>query len=139
MDMLYALAAPIVILPFVAVSTKAGLSALTTNAGPHRFTGILFAYTSCFANNGQNFAGLSVNTPIYKFDTAVAMMVGRFGVAIPASALPSLLGRQRNTPNSSGTLRSAAYRLFSNLDGARLSTGTSAWSSIRASAIRKLT
>ena len=35
MDMLYALAAPIVILPFVAivVSTKGGLSALTTNVG----------------------------------------------------------------------------------------------------------
>ena len=66
-------------------------------------------------------------------------MVGTFGRAIPALALPSLLGRQRNTPNSSGTLRSAAHRVFSNLDGAQLSTGTNAWSSIRASAIRKLT
>ena len=67
MDVLYALAAPIVILPFVAiaVSTKAGLSALTTNVGPHRFTGILFAYTSCFVNSGQNFGGLNVNTPFY--------------------------------------------------------------------------
>src|ERR1700736_3755449 len=72
MVMLYALAAPIVILPLVAiaVSTKAGLSALTTNVGPHGFTGILFAYTSCFANNGQNFAGVSVNTPFYNLTTA---------------------------------------------------------------------
>jgi K+-transporting ATPase ATPase A chain len=111
MVMMYALAAPIVILPFVAiaVSTKAGLSALTTNVGPHGFTGILFAYTSCFANNGQNFAGLSVNTPFYNLTTAVAMMVGRFGLAIPALALASLLGRQRNTPNSSGTLPTDSF------------------------------
>ena len=71
--------------------------------------GILFAYTSCFANNGQNFAGLSVNTPFYNLTTAVAMMVGRFGLAIPALALASLLGKQRNTPNSSGTLPTDSF------------------------------
>jgi K+-transporting ATPase A subunit len=48
----------------IAVSTKAGLSALTTSVGPHGFTGILFAYTSRLANNSQSFAGLSVNTPL---------------------------------------------------------------------------
>jgi K+-transporting ATPase ATPase A chain len=51
MIMLYALAAPLVVLPLtaIAVSTRAGLSGLTVNGGPHGFTGILFAYTSCFA------------------------------------------------------------------------------------------
>jgi potassium-transporting ATPase potassium-binding subunit len=111
MVMLYALAAPIVILPLVAiaVSTRAGLSALTTNVGPHGFTGILFAYASCLANNGQSFAGLSVNTPFYNLTTALAMMVGRFGLAIPALALAALLGRQRNTPASSGTLPTDSF------------------------------
>lgn len=106
MIMLYALAAPLVVLPLtaIAVSTKAGLSGLTTNSGTHGFTEILFAYTSCFANNGQSFAGLSVNTPFYNLTTALAMMVGRFGLAIPALALAALFGRQRNTPSSSGTL-----------------------------------
>jgi K+-transporting ATPase ATPase A chain len=106
MIVLYALAAPLVVLPLtaIAISSGAGLSALTTNTGPHGFTGILFAYTSCFANNGQTFAGLSVNTPFYNLTTAVAMMVGRFGLAIPALALAGLFGRQRNTPSSSGTL-----------------------------------
>ncbi|SPF36543.1 Potassium-transporting ATPase A chain [Candidatus Sulfotelmatobacter kueseliae] len=106
MIVLYALAAPLVILPLtaIAVSTSAGLSGLTTNSGPHGFTEILFAYTSSFANNGQSFAGLSANTPFYNLTTALAMIVGRFGLAIPALALAALFGRQRNTPASSGTL-----------------------------------
>jgi potassium-transporting ATPase potassium-binding subunit len=106
MIMLYALAAPLVILPLtaIAVSTRAGLSGLTTNSGPHGFTEILFAYTSCFANNGQTFAGLNANTPFYNLTTAFAMMVGRFGLAIPALALAALFGRQRNTPVTPGTL-----------------------------------
>jgi K+-transporting ATPase ATPase A chain len=106
MIMLYALAAPLVVLPLtaIAVSTKMGLSGLTVNTGPHGFTGILFAFTSCFANNGQSFAGLSANTPFYNLTTALAMMVGRFGLAIPALAFAALFGRQRNTPSSSGTL-----------------------------------
>jgi len=106
MIMLYALAAPLVILPLtaIAVSTRAGLSGLTVNPGPHGFTGILFAFTSCFANNGQNFASLNANTPFYNLTTALAMMVGRFGLAIPALALAALFGRQRNTPSTLGTL-----------------------------------
>jgi potassium-transporting ATPase potassium-binding subunit len=106
MIMLYALAAPLVVLPLtaIAVSTRLGLSGLTVNTGPHGFTGILFAFTSCFANNGQSFASLSANTPFYNFTTALAMMVGRFGLAIPALSLAALFGRQRNTPSTSGTL-----------------------------------
>src|SRR6202522_1053018 len=106
MIMLYALAAPLVILPLtaIAVSTRLGLSGLTVNTGPHGFTGILFAFTSCFANNGQSFASLSANTPFYNFTTALAMMVGRFGLAIPALSFAALFGRQRNTPSTSGTL-----------------------------------
>ena len=106
MIMLYALAAPLVVLPLaaIAVSTKVGLSGLTINGGPHGFSEILFAYTSCFANNGQSFAGLSANTSFYNLTTALAMMVGRFGLAIPALGFAALFGRQRNTPSTSGTL-----------------------------------
>jgi len=106
MIMLYALAAPLLVLPLtaIAISTRAGLAGLTTNGGPHGFTEILFAYTSCFANNGQAFTGLSANTPFYNVTTVLAMMVGRFGLAIPALALAALFGRQRNTPSTLGTL-----------------------------------
>ena len=111
MILLYALAAPLVILPLtaIAVSTRLGLSGLTVNTGPHGFTGILFAYTSCFANNGQSFASLSANTPFYNLSTALAMMVGRFGLAIPALAFADLFGRQRSTPSSSGTLPTHSF------------------------------
>lgn len=106
MIMLYSLAAPLFILPLtaIAVSTKLGLSGLTVNSGPHGFTAILFAYTSCFANNGQAFASLSANTPFYNLTTAMAMLAGRFGLAIPALALAGLFARQRNSPTTSGTL-----------------------------------
>jgi potassium-transporting ATPase potassium-binding subunit len=111
MIMLYALAAPLVVLPLtaIAVSTRLGLSGLTVNTGPHGFTGILFAFTSCFANNGQSFASLNANSPFYNLSTALAMMVGRFGLAIPALAFASLFGRQRNTPTSSGTLPTHSF------------------------------
>jgi len=106
MIMLYALAAPLFVLPLtaIAVSTRVGLAGLTTNGGPHGFSEILFAYASCFANNGQTFAGLSANTPFYNITTALAMMAGRFGLTIPALALAALFGRQRITPSSTGTL-----------------------------------
>ena len=111
MIVLYALAAPLFVLPLtaIAVSTRLGLSGLTTNTGPHGFTAILFAYTSCLANNGQNFASLSTNMPFYNLTTAFAMMAGRFALAIPALALAALLGRQRSTPSSSGTLPTHSF------------------------------
>jgi len=111
MIMLYALAAPLVVLPLtaIAVSTNLGLSGLTVNTGSHGFTGILFAFTSCFANNGQGFASLSANTRFYNLTTALAMMVGRFGLAIPALEFAALFGMQRNTPTSSGTLPTHSF------------------------------
>ncbi|MGA7821009.1 MAG: potassium-transporting ATPase subunit KdpA [Candidatus Sulfotelmatobacter sp.] len=111
MIMLYALAAPLIVLPLTAIaaSTRAGLSGLTVNTGPHGFTAILFAFTSCFANNGQSFASLSSNTPFYNLTTASAMLLGRFGLAIPALAFAALFGRQRNTPSTSGTLPTHSF------------------------------
>jgi potassium-transporting ATPase potassium-binding subunit len=93
---LYALASPLAILPFtaLAVATKTGRAGLVTNTGAHGFTEILYAYTSCFANNGQNFAGLAANTVFYNFTTTISMMMGRFALAIPALALAGLLAGQ---------------------------------------------
>ena len=106
MILLYALLAPLVILPLtaIAVSTPMGLSGLTVNSGPHGLTTIVFAYASCFANNGQAFGGLSANTVFYNVTTAFAMVAGRFGLAIPALAFAGLFARQRKTPVTAGTL-----------------------------------
>lgn len=111
MIMLFALAAPLCVLPLtaIAVSTRVGLSGLTTNSGQHGLTEVLFAYVSCFANNGQTFAGLSANTPFYNLSTALAMMAGRFGLAIPALQFAALFARQKVVPSSLGTLPTHSF------------------------------
>jgi potassium-transporting ATPase potassium-binding subunit len=111
MIMLYALAAPLTILPLtaIAVTTHAGLSGLTTNTGEHGFTSILFAYTSCIANNGQAFASLNANTLFYNVTTAIAMFMGRFAHAIPALVLAGFFARQRQTPTTAGTVPTDSF------------------------------
>ncbi len=108
--MLYLLASSISILPFtaLAVMTRAGLAGLVTNTGTHGFTEILFAYASANANNGQNFAGLNANSLFYNLTTAITMMVGRFGLAIPALGLAGMLAAQQPAPDSSGTLSTSS-------------------------------
>jgi K+-transporting ATPase ATPase A chain len=103
---LYVILAPLTILPLVAlaVSTDAGLAGLTTNKGPHGLSEILVAYTTSMANNGQNFAGLSANTPFYDITTALAMMAGRFALAIPALALAGLFAQHVRRPVGEGAL-----------------------------------
>jgi K+-transporting ATPase ATPase A chain len=107
MIVMYALTGPvtILILTAIAISTRAGLLGLTTNAGPHGLTEILFGFASSFANNGQAFAGLSANTPFYNITTAIAMMAGRFGLAIPALMFAGMFAQQKERPRSRGTLR----------------------------------
>ncbi|MCM3902012.1 MAG: potassium-transporting ATPase subunit KdpA [Pyrinomonadaceae bacterium] len=104
--MMYTLASPVAVLLMTALAivTQPGLAGLTTNDGAHGFTEILYAYASSFANNGQNFAGLSANSVFYNVTTAVAMMIGRFGLAIPALALAGSFAMQKRTPASLGTL-----------------------------------
>jgi K+-transporting ATPase ATPase A chain len=88
----------------LAVVSSAGLAGLTTNTGPHGFTGIFYAYTSSMANNGQNFAGLSANSPFYNITLALAMMAGRFGPGIVALALAGCFAADIRRPPSLGTL-----------------------------------
>jgi K+-transporting ATPase ATPase A chain len=103
---LFAILAPLTILPLAAgaLVTGAGLAGLTTNRGPHGLSEILVAYTTSFANNGQNFAGLGAGTPFYNVTTALAMMAGRFGLAIPALALAGRFVAQPRRPVTDGTL-----------------------------------
>ncbi|MDR3707909.1 MAG: potassium-transporting ATPase subunit KdpA [Capsulimonadaceae bacterium] len=97
--MLFALASPVAILLPVAAAVvlPAGLAGLTANTGPHGFTEIFYAYASCFANNGQSFAGLSSNLPFYNITTAFTMLFGRFALAIPALVLAEHFARARRS------------------------------------------
>ncbi len=73
------------------------------NTGPHGFTEILYCYASSTGNNGSAFAGLTGNTPFYNITSAIAMLVGRFFMMIPALALAGSLVQKKYVPPSSGT------------------------------------
>jgi len=73
------------------------------NPGPHGFTEVLYAYTSADANNGSAFAGLSANTLFYNLTLAIAMLVGRFWMIIPAMAIAGSLAMKKSVPPSAGT------------------------------------
>lgn len=105
---LYTLVTPltVLILSAIAVVAKAGLLGLTTNVGPHGATSIVYAFASCNANNGQNFAGLSANSVFYNLTTAIAMLAGRFGTSIPALALAGRFALQPTRATTPGTMPS---------------------------------
>jgi K+-transporting ATPase ATPase A chain len=73
------------------------------NAGPHGFSEVLYAYSSQTANNGSAFAGLTGNTNFYNVTGAIAMLVGRFWMIIPAMAIAGSLAAKKSVPASVGT------------------------------------
>jgi K+-transporting ATPase ATPase A chain len=103
---IYTLMTPVAILlpTALAVVSETGLAGLTTNAGAHGLSEILYAYTSAATNNGQSFAGLSANSPFYNLSTAISMLIGRFGLMIVALALASSLGLAPRRAPTQGTL-----------------------------------
>jgi K+-transporting ATPase ATPase A chain len=103
---LYTLLTPVVVLALTgwAAASEAGRAGLATNTGPHGFTEILFAYASCMANNGQNMAGLNVNSVFYNLTTLAAMLAGRFGLGVLALALAGRFAAQGRRPVTIGSL-----------------------------------
>jgi K+-transporting ATPase ATPase A chain len=87
---------PVVVLSFtaVAVCTEAGRSSIF-NPGPHGFSEVLYAYTSMTNNNGSTFGGLNANTSFFNVSGALAMLIGRFWIAVPTLALAGSLARKR--------------------------------------------
>jgi len=73
----------------------------TNNSGPHGFSEILYAYSSCTGNNGSAFAGISVNTPWYNTTLALAALLGRFAMIVPIMALAGSLARKKLVAASS--------------------------------------
>jgi K+-transporting ATPase ATPase A chain len=101
-----ALVMPIIVLVFtaIAVSIHAGRAG-PLNSGPHGFTEILYALTSQGNNNGSAMAGLTGNTAFYNIIGAIDMLIGRFGILIPALALGGALAAKNVVPASLGTFR----------------------------------
>ena len=94
----------VLVLTALAVSLAVGRAG-PLNAGPHGFSEILYGLTSQGNNNGSAMAGLSGNTPFYNIIGAIDMLIGRFGVLIPALALGGVLAEKDVVPESLGTFR----------------------------------
>ncbi|UWG96593.1 potassium-transporting ATPase subunit KdpA [Dehalobacter sp. DCM] len=88
----------------IAVVTKDGVSSIL-NPGPHGLSEILYGFASAAGNNGSAFAGLSANTLFYNISLAIAMLLGRFGVIIPALAIAGSLAAKKTIPQGPGTFQ----------------------------------
>ena len=97
---------PLVVLMItgIAVSLVQGRAG-PLNKGPHGFSEILYAITSQGNNNGSAMGGLTGNTPFYNVIGAIDMLIGRFGIIIPALALGGSLAAKDVVPESLGTFR----------------------------------
>jgi len=93
----------VLVLTALAVLTPDGKAGIL-NPGPHGFSEILYVFTSQGNNNGSAFAGINANTPFYNLTGAIAMLIGRYWLAIPTLALAGSLVRKKLVPTSEGTL-----------------------------------
>jgi K+-transporting ATPase ATPase A chain len=87
----------------IGVVTAAGKAGIA-NPGIHGFSEILYAFSSASNNNGSAFAGLSVNTPFYNTALGLAMLFGRYWLAVPVLAIAGSLARKKIVPAGPGTL-----------------------------------
>ncbi len=93
----------VLVLTALAVVTTAGTSTIL-NPGPHGFSEVLYVFTSQANNNGSAFAGIGVNNPFYNMTGGIAMLIGRYWLAVPTLALAGSLVRKKFVPVSEGTL-----------------------------------
>ena len=98
---------------------RAGLN----NSGPHGFSEILYAFSSCVGNNGSAFAGLSGNEMHWDTTTALAMLIGRFLMIVPILALAGNLAGKKLIPASAGTFQCEGFTFVALLIGTVLLVG----------------
>ena len=87
----------------VAVALAAGRAGIL-NPGPHGFSEILYGFSSAANNNGSAFAGLSASTPFYDLGLGLAMLLGRYWLAVPTLAIAGSLAAKKKVPAGPGTL-----------------------------------
>jgi K+-transporting ATPase ATPase A chain len=99
-----------ILLPAAAILIGAGIACVypvalssLSSKGPHGLSELLYAFTSSTQNNGSAFAGLNANTVFYNVILGLCMIIGRFGVIVPAMVIAGSLAVKKITPASSGT------------------------------------
>jgi len=102
---------------------QAGLN----NSGPHGFSEMLYAYSSCVGNNGSAFAGLTGNPadgdPHYNITLCLATLIGRFLMIVPILALAGNLAGKKLVPASAGTFQVEGFTFVVLLVGTVLLVG----------------
>ena len=105
------MAAIILLIPHMFVLTGTALGVILPqvksvifNPGPHGFSEVLYAFSSCGNNNGSAFAGLSTNNLFYNIALAMAMFFARYWLIIPTLAIAGSLSKKKIVPASQGTL-----------------------------------
>jgi len=93
----------VLVLTALAVMTTSGKASIN-NQGPHGFSEVLYLFTSQGNNNGSAFAGINGDTPFYNLTGGIAMVAGRFFLAVPTLALAGSLVKKKKVPAGAGTL-----------------------------------
>ena len=75
------------------------------NPSFHGFSEMLYEYTSCAANNGSGFEGLSDNTPFWNITCGIVLILGRYFPIVGQVAIAGLLASKKYIPESTGTLK----------------------------------
>lgn len=74
------------------------------NSGPHGFSELLYAYSSCGGNNGSAFAGFNANTVFLNVSLGLVMLFVRFLPIIGTLAIAGSLAGKKKIATTAGTL-----------------------------------
>jgi K+-transporting ATPase ATPase A chain len=93
------------VLVLTAVSLRLGtvVDGSIQDPGPHGLSEVLYAFASAGNNNGSAFAGLDAASPWLATTLGIAMLLGRFGLIVPALAIAGSLARKQRVPVTAGT------------------------------------
>lgn len=80
--------------------------------GPHSFTALIYAISSCVMNNGSAFTSFVSDTTGYHLLLAFLMFLGRVAVLLPSLALGGLFSFQMPLPTSGGSVSTATPLFF---------------------------
>lgn len=74
------------------------------NGGPHGFSELLYAYSSCGGNNGSAFAGFSADTVFLNVSLGLVMLFARFVPIVGTLAIAGSLAGKKKIAATAGTL-----------------------------------
>jgi K+-transporting ATPase ATPase A chain len=95
----------------VAILVGSGIAALIpsvanclSSAGAHKFSELLYTFSSAGANNGSSFAGVTANTIFLNTMLGICMLVARYAPMFAMLAVAGSLAKKKKIAATSGTL-----------------------------------